>query len=76
MTSAPGRSINQAREDGYAKALLNEFSWMKNERRVIDKLRAHREPGLRDAWTLKKNSRRMAMKVGLKEALALMRHLK
>jgi flavin-dependent dehydrogenase len=62
--------------DGYAKALLDEFSWMKNERRVIDKLRTNREPGLRDAWTLKKNSRRMAMKVGLKEALALMRHLR
>ncbi len=49
---------------------------MKNERRVIDKLRTNREPGLRDAWTLKKNSRRMAMRVGLKDAFALMRHLK
>lgn len=61
---------------GYAKALLREFDWMKNERRVIDRLRTNKGPGLRDAWTLKKNSRRMAMKVGLREAFALMRHLR
>jgi len=61
--------------DGYARALLREFGWMKDERRVIDKLRTNKGTGLRDAWTLKKNSRRMAMKVGLREALALMRHL-
>ncbi len=60
----------------YAKALAKEFRWMKDERRVIDKLRKNREPGLRDAWTLRKNSRRMAMKVGLREAAALVRHLK
>jgi len=62
--------------DGYTRALLHEFGWMKDERRVIDKLRTNRGTGLRDAWTLKKNSRRMAMKVGLREALALMRHLR
>ena len=64
------------RPDAYAKALLGEFRWMKAERRVIDKLRRNGEPGLRDAWTLKRNSRRMAMKVGLGDAFALMRHLK
>ena len=60
---------------GYEKAVLREFRWMEDERRVIDKLRHRETLGLRDAWVLKKNSRRMSMEVGLKEAKVLMKRL-
>jgi flavin-dependent dehydrogenase len=59
----------------YTKALLKEFGWMKAERRVIDKLRRKEGIGLRDAWTLKRNSRRMSMAVRLKQVAALIKHL-
>jgi len=61
---------------GYKRALLREFQWMKDERGVIDKLRHNEMLGLKDAWVLKKNSRRMSMEVGLKEAAMLMRNLR
>jgi len=61
---------------GYTNAILREFKWMEKERRVIDKLRNNQPFGLSDAWALKKNSRRMAMEVGLKEAAMLLRHLR
>ena len=61
---------------GYTKAILREFRWMQGERRVIDKLRRQEAFGLSDAWVLRKNSRRMAMDVGLKEAAMLLKHLR
>lgn len=61
---------------GYQKALLREFNWMKSERMVIDKLRGNETLGVKDAWVLKKNSRRMGMQVGLKEALFLLKNLR
>ncbi len=61
---------------GYKKAILREFHWMKNERTVIDKLRRSEPLGLKDAWVLKKNSRRMGMQVGLKESLQLLNNLR
>jgi len=61
---------------GYTRAILKEFKWMENERRVIDKLGRNENLTLRDAWVLKKNSRRMGMQVGLKEAASLLRHLR
>jgi flavin-dependent dehydrogenase len=60
----------------YEKAVLREFRWMKDERRVIDKLWHNEMLGLKDAWVLKRNSRRMAMEVGLKDAAILMKHLR
>lgn len=61
---------------GYTRAVLKEFGWMKPERAVIDKLRKNRPLGLNDARVLKKNSRRMGMQVGLKEAAALLLRLR
>jgi flavin-dependent dehydrogenase len=61
---------------GYTKAILREFRWMEDERRVIDKARRNEAFGLGDAWALKKNSRRMAMEIGLKEAAILLKHLR
>jgi len=61
---------------GYKDAILREFSWMENERRVINKLRENNSLGMKDAWVLKKNSRRMGMRVGLKESLLLLKNLR
>ena len=60
----------------YTRAVLREFEWMTRERHVVDKLLAPSPLGLRDAWVLRKNSRRMAMQVGLKEAFRFLRALK
>ncbi len=59
----------------YTEAILEEFHWMKPERDVIDKLRMNRRLGMGDAWVLRRNSRRMGMKIGLREAYALLGHL-
>ena len=48
--------------------ILEEFYWMTGERRVIDKLRGMDPMGLREAWVLRKNSRRMGFRIGLVEA--------
>jgi flavin-dependent dehydrogenase len=60
----------------YTKALLREFKWMTGERKVIDKLRSGEALRLGDAWVLRKNSRRMGMEVGVKEAVFLLQHLR
>ena len=60
----------------YTNAVLGEFSWMKDERDIIDKLRKEEGTGLREARVLKKNSKRMGMQVGLREAVALLKNLR
>ena len=61
---------------GYAAAILKEFHWMEDERRVIEKLRRREPLGISDARVLKRNAKRMGMQVGLKEAATLLRHLR
>jgi len=61
--------------EAYTKNLLKEFRWMEEERRVIDKLLSKGSLRIKDAWVLKRNSRRMGMRVGVKEALRLLRAL-
>lgn len=58
---------------GYESAILNEFKWMEPERRIIDKFRQGKKVGLRDAWVLKENSKRMGMQVGFWQALELLK---
>jgi flavin-dependent dehydrogenase len=60
---------------GYSRAILKEFEWMKTERHVIDKLLASSPLGIKDAWVLRKNSKRMALQVGLKEAVKFLKTL-
>ncbi len=62
--------------DGYTQAILKEFNWMKRERKVIDKLIRMKYLGINDAWVLKKNSRRMGMQIGFREATMLMKNLR
>ncbi len=61
--------------EGYTKAILKEFSWMDKERQVINKLIGMRPLGFLDAWTMKRNAKRMGMQIGLKEAAVLMKSL-
>lgn len=60
----------------YTKAILKEFRWMNPEREVIDKLMNNSDLRLKDAWVLRKNSRRMGMEVRLKDAAILLKHLR
>jgi flavin-dependent dehydrogenase len=59
----------------YREKVLGEFSWMKDERSVIDKMRKAEGVGLREALVLRRNSKRMGMQVGLREALNLLNNL-
>jgi flavin-dependent dehydrogenase len=61
---------------GYTHAVLKEFDWMKKERAVIDKLLAKSPLGIKDAWVLRKNSKRMGMQVGIKEAILFLKALR
>jgi flavin-dependent dehydrogenase len=60
----------------YTEAILEEFNWMTRERRVIDKLRGTDRLGLREAWVLKKNSRRMGFRIGLHDAVMFVKKLR
>lgn len=60
----------------YTGAILEEFDWMTSEREVIDKLNRGDRLGVRDAWVLKKNSRRMGIRIGLRDAAKLVRNLR
>jgi flavin-dependent dehydrogenase len=62
--------------EGYTRAILEEFRWMGRERRVIDKIIKREDLGVKDAWVLMKNSKRMGMRIGLKEAMQLMKALR
>ena len=60
----------------YGEAICDEFRWMSDERRIIDRLRSGKGVGLLDARVLRKNARRMGMRVGLRQALALLKNLR
>jgi flavin-dependent dehydrogenase len=60
----------------YREAVLGEFRWMKDERRVVDRLRKGEGVGVRDANILRRNSKRMGMRVGVREAITLVRNLR
>jgi flavin-dependent dehydrogenase len=59
----------------YTQAVLREFQWMTRERGVLDRLRSGRRPRIADGLVLKRNSRRMGMRIGIREASALVGRL-
>ncbi len=61
--------------EGYSETLLREFSWMDRERRVVDKLEGSGSPSILDARILMENSRRMGMRIGVIDALRMVRSL-
>ena len=60
----------------YTGAVLDEFRWMNDERAVVDRMRKAEGIGILDAMVLKRNSKRMGMRVGLRDALTLLRNLR
>ncbi len=60
----------------YRQTVLEEFAWMEEERGVLDTLRDGRGVGLRQARVLHRNSQRMGMQVGMREALSLLKNLR
>ncbi len=76
MKSAQILLNNWDNPEAYTEAILEEFRWMTRERRVIDKLRGADRLGLREAWVLKKNSRRMGFRIGLREAALFVKKLR
>jgi hypothetical protein len=60
---------------GYSNAILREFGWALPERNIVDTLLEGRNLGLGDAWTIKRNARRMGVRVAFRKAAALMMHL-
>jgi len=62
--------------DGYTKEILKEFIWMNDERKVIDKLLKRGQLDIGDAWLLKKNSKRVGMKIGIKQAESLIKRIR
>ena len=61
---------------GYTAAIQREFRWMKPERKVMDKLRGNRPLGIKDAWVLRSNLKRMGMQIGLPEAERILKNLR
>ena len=59
----------------YTHAILNEFKWMKKERHLLDRIARGDKPGLGDAWVFKNNAKRAGMKIGLRNALAVLKRL-
>ncbi len=58
----------------YQRAILREFSWMKEERKVVDKVRQGKGIGLLDARVLKNSTKRLSMNLELSQALRLLRN--
>lgn len=62
--------------DGYNASILKEFSWILNERKLLDKLRNMAPLNLGDAWILKNNSKRIGINIGLTEAAMYVKRLR
>jgi flavin-dependent dehydrogenase len=69
--------LMQHRDDPekYTHSILHEFKWMKNERHVVDKIYRGEKPGPGDAWIFKNNAKRAGMRIGLKQALIILKRL-
>jgi flavin-dependent dehydrogenase len=67
---------NWKNPEEYTRSILKEFEWMKSERTVIDKILSSAPLGIKDAWVLRKNSKRMGMRVGMKEAMKFLKMLR
>ncbi len=59
----------------YQRAILKEFSSMKEERKVVEKARQGKRIGLIDAWVLKNSTKRLSMNLELYQALRLLRSI-
>lgn len=76
MRSAQILLDNWGSPDDYRETLLKEFTWIDDERKLIDKLRRREALNMGDAWVLKNNSKRIGINIGLTDAARLMKRLK
>ena len=76
MRSAQILLDNWDNPDGYRETILKEFSWIDDERRLIDKLRRREALKMGDAWVLKHNLKRIGMNIGISDAAKLMKRLR
>lgn len=56
----------------YVDSIHREFSWMDDERKALDRLKAGKSAGVGGAIVLRRNTRRMGMKLGLYDAFRLL----
>lgn len=61
--------------EGYTKAVLKKFGWMKKEREILDKLIQGKNPSLFDAWVFMQHIRRVGFKIGIKQAWELLKRV-
>jgi len=76
MRSAQILINNWDNPDSYRESILREFSWIHNERKLVDKLMNMAPLNMGDAWVLKNNSKRIGVNVGLTEAAMYVKRLK
>jgi flavin-dependent dehydrogenase len=76
MRSAQILMDNWNSPDNYRKSILREFSWIDDERRLIDKLRKRQPLNMGDALVIKNNSKRIGMNIGLAKAAIFMKRLR
>lgn len=62
--------------EAYSDAVLREFSWMTEERRMMDRAAARRRLSLSDWRILQRNAQIMGIRVGIPDALAMARNLR
>jgi flavin-dependent dehydrogenase len=76
MRSAQILLNNWDNHDSYRESILREFSWIHNERKLVDKFRNMAPLNMGDAWVLKNNSKRIGVNIGLTEAAKYVKRLK
>jgi flavin-dependent dehydrogenase len=76
MRSAQILLNNWDNHDSYRESILSEFSWIRNERKLVDKFRNMAPLNMGDAWILKNNSKRIGVNIGLTEAAKYVKRLK
>ncbi len=61
--------------DAYQRAILKEFSWMKGERKLVDKAAQGKRLGLFDVKILNNSTKRFRMDLDYNQGLSLLKSL-
>jgi hypothetical protein len=61
--------------DAYQRAILEEFSWMKEERKLVDKAAQGKQLGLFDVKILSNSTKRFRMDLDYTQGLSLLKSL-
>ena len=72
LTSASVLLTNWEEPASYQKSILKEFSWMKDERQVLEKLVHHRPLGIFDGTTLRNSVSRLKMEFNYSQSFSLL----